>query len=156
MDFLLHLTSLILECLCFWWLLVKWDMMYASTWKTTAWLLKNSSCRFMAEQCEVTEFFTFLDFCTFQTNTIPLPIMTQTMVTIVIRMYPGSAICIATAYGLDDQGVGVWVPVGSEFSLLHNMQTGSGAHPASYPMDTWGSFPGGKVAGVWSWPLTSS
>jgi hypothetical protein len=28
-------------------------------------------------------------------------------------------------------------------------------HPASYPMGTRGSFPGGKAAGSWSWPLTS-
>jgi len=29
------------------------------------------------------------------------------------------------------------------------------AHPASYPVGTRGSFPGGKAAGAWSWPLTS-
>jgi hypothetical protein len=29
-------------------------------------------------------------------------------------------------------------------------------HPTSYPMGTGGSFPGGKAAGTWSWPLTSS
>jgi hypothetical protein len=29
-------------------------------------------------------------------------------------------------------------------SLHHRAQTGSGAHPASYPMGTSGSFPGGK------------
>jgi len=34
-------------------------------------------------------------------------------------------------------------------------QNGSGANPASHPMGTGGSFPGGKVAGAWSWPLTS-
>jgi hypothetical protein len=28
-------------------------------------------------------------------------------------------------------------------------------HPASYPMGTRDSFPGGKAAGAWSWPLTS-
>jgi hypothetical protein len=28
--------------------------------------------------------------------------------------------------------------------------------PASYPMGTMGSFPGGKAAGAWSWPLTPS
>jgi hypothetical protein len=50
---------------------------------------------------------------------------------------------IATAYGLDDRGVGVRVPVGSEFSLLYIIQIGCGAHPASYPMDTGGSFPRG-------------
>jgi hypothetical protein len=33
------------------------------------------------------------------------------------------------------------------FSLRHRVQNGSGSHPASYPMGTWGSFPGGKVAG---------
>jgi hypothetical protein len=31
--------------------------------------------------------------------------------------------------------------------LTHRVQTGSGAHPASYPMGTSGFFPGGKVAG---------
>jgi len=29
----------------------------------------------------------------------------------------------------------------------HRVQTGCGAHPASYPMNTRGSFPGGKAAG---------
>jgi hypothetical protein len=37
---------------------------------------------------------------------------------------------------------------GQEFSLLHVVQTGSGVHPASYTMDTGGSFPGGKAAGT--------
>jgi hypothetical protein len=41
------------------------------------------------------------------------------------------------------------------FSLHHHIQNGSGAHPASYPKDTRGSFPGGKVARAWRWPLTS-
>jgi hypothetical protein len=32
----------------------------------------------------------------------------------------------------------------------------SGAHPASYPMGTGGSFPwGGEAARTWNWPLTS-
>jgi len=34
------------------------------------------------------------------------------------------------------------------FSLCHCIQTGSGAHPASYPMGIGGSLPRGKVAGV--------
>jgi hypothetical protein len=34
-------------------------------------------------------------------------------------------------------------------------QTGSGAHPASYPMNTGISFPGGEAAGSLGWPLTS-
>jgi hypothetical protein len=33
------------------------------------------------------------------------------------------------------------------------VQNGSGAHPASYPMGTRGSFPGGKAADAWSIPL---
>jgi hypothetical protein len=50
----------------------------------------------------------------------------------------------------------VRVPAGAgNFSLHHRVQTGSGAHPASYPVVTKGSFPGGKAAGAWSWPLTS-
>jgi len=30
------------------------------------------------------------------------------------------------------------------------------AHPAAYPMGIGGCFPGGKAAGAWSWPLTST
>jgi hypothetical protein len=35
---------------------------------------------------------------------------------------------------------------GQEFSFLHVVQTGSGAHPVSYPMGTGGSFPRVKAA----------
>jgi hypothetical protein len=48
---------------------------------------------------------------------------------------------IATGYGLGDRGVGVRVPL-----LLHVIETGSGAHPASCPMGIGGCFPGGKAA----------
>jgi hypothetical protein len=34
------------------------------------------------------------------------------------------------------------------FSLQHHVDAGSGAHPASYPMGTGSSFPGGKADGV--------
>jgi len=45
---------------------------------------------------------------------------------------------------LDNQGS---IPGrGWDFSLHHHIQTGSRAHPASYPMGTRVSFPGGKVA----------
>jgi len=33
-------------------------------------------------------------------------------------------------------------------SFHHRVQIGSGVHPASYPMGTRGSFPGGKAAEV--------
>jgi len=50
-------------------------------------------------------------------------------------------------FGLDDRGVRV--PVGrGNFSPHHRFQTDPGAHPASYAMDTRGSFPGGKAAGA--------
>jgi hypothetical protein len=59
-----------------------------------------------------------------------------------------SVVGIATGYGLEDQGVGVRVPGGQEFSLLHVVQAGSGVHPTSYPMGNGCSFPGGKAAGA--------
>jgi hypothetical protein len=54
-----------------------------------------------------------------------------------------SAVGIATGCGLDDWGIGVRVPVGQEFSHFHIVQTGTRAHPASYPMGTGGLFPRG-------------
>jgi hypothetical protein len=45
---------------------------------------------------------------------------------------------------------------GQDFSPLRVIQTGSGAYLAPYPVGTRGSFPGGKVARVRSWPLTSN
>jgi len=51
-------------------------------------------------------------------------------------------------YGLDDRASRVRFPAGAgNFSLHHRVQNGSGAHPASYTMDTRGSFPGDKAAG---------
>jgi hypothetical protein len=41
-------------------------------------------------------------------------------------------------------------------NFLHAVQTGSGAHPASYPMGTGGAFPGVEAVGTWSWSLTSN
>jgi hypothetical protein len=68
---------------------------------------------------------------------------------------------IATGYGLDDRMIGVRFPVGAgNFSLRLHVQTGSGAHPASYPMGTGGSFHEGKATGVsrsknvWSYTST--
>jgi hypothetical protein len=67
-----------------------------------------------------------------------------------------SSVGIALGYGLDDRGSMVRFPaVAGDFSLHHRVQNGSEAHPASYPTGTRSSFPGGKAAGAWSWPLTS-
>jgi hypothetical protein len=49
---------------------------------------------------------------------------------------------------------GVRVPVGAG-NFHSRVQTFSGAYPASYPTGVRGSFPVGKAAGAWSWPLTS-
>jgi hypothetical protein len=62
------------------------------------------------------------------------------------RDYPVS---IAIDYRLDNRMIGVQFPAGDgNFSFRHHVQTGSGAHPASYPMGTGGSFPGGKAGGA--------
>jgi hypothetical protein len=67
-----------------------------------------------------------------------------------------SSVGIALGYRLDDRGSRIRFPAGAgNFSLHHCVQNGSGAHPASYPRATRGSFPGGEAAGAWSWPLTS-
>jgi hypothetical protein len=67
-----------------------------------------------------------------------------------------SSVGIALGYGLDDRGSRVRFPAGAgNFSLHHCVQNGSGTHPVSYPMGTSGSFPRGKAAGEWNWPLTS-
>jgi hypothetical protein len=67
-----------------------------------------------------------------------------------------SSVGIALGYELDDRDSRVRFSAGAgNFSLHHRVQNGSGAHPASYPMGSGGSFPGGKAAGAWSWPLTS-
>jgi hypothetical protein len=68
-----------------------------------------------------------------------------------------SSVGTALGYGLDDRGSRVRFPAGAgNFSLHHRVQNGSGAYPASYPMDTRGSFRGGKAAGAWGWPPPSS
>jgi hypothetical protein len=50
-----------------------------------------------------------------------------------------SSVAEALGYGLGDGGSRVRFPAGAEnFSLHHRAHNGSGAHPASYPMDTRG------------------
>jgi hypothetical protein len=58
----------------------------------------------------------------------------------------GSSGSIVSDYGLDDRVIKVRSPTRAEdFSSNPCVQTGSGAHPASYPMGTGGPFPGGKA-----------
>jgi hypothetical protein len=58
----------------------------------------------------------------------------------------GGSGSIVSDYGLDDWAIEVRPPTETEnFSSSPCIQTGSGAHPAFYPMGTGGSFPGGKA-----------
>jgi hypothetical protein len=53
-------------------------------------------------------------------------------------------VSVALGYGLDDRMIRVPFPEGAgNFCFRHRVQTGSGAHTASYQMGT-----GGKAAGV--------
>jgi hypothetical protein len=49
----------------------------------------------------------------------------------------------ATDYELDSQGSNPGR--GKNFFFFHNVRTGYGGHPASYPMGTRDDFPGGKA-----------
>jgi hypothetical protein len=59
-----------------------------------------------------------------------------------------SSVGIALGYELDDRGSTIrFRAEAGNFSLHHCVQNGFGAHPASYPMGTRGSFPGVKRPG---------
>jgi hypothetical protein len=58
-----------------------------------------------------------------------------------------SSVGLAADYWLDGRVFGARVPVGQEFSPFQVVQTGSGAHLASYPMGARGSFLGIKLPG---------
>jgi hypothetical protein len=60
-------------------------------------------------------------------------------------MSRGSSGSIVSDYGLDDRAIEVRSPTGANFSSSPCVQTGSGAHPASYPMGTRSAFPGGEA-----------
>jgi hypothetical protein len=60
-----------------------------------------------------------------------------------------SSVGIALGCRLDDRGSRVRFPAGAEnLPLHHRVQNGSGAHPASCPIGTEGSFSEGKGAGA--------
>jgi hypothetical protein len=59
---------------------------------------------------------------------------------------PGCAVGIA-ATGWTTEGSVLESRWGQEFSFLHVVQAGSGAHPASYPMGTGALSPGVKRSG---------
>jgi hypothetical protein len=49
-------------------------------------------------------------------------------------------------YGLEDRAIEIRSPTGADFSSIPCVQTGSGAHPASYPMGTGGKARPGRDA----------
>jgi hypothetical protein len=60
-----------------------------------------------------------------------------------------SSVGIVLRYGLDGRGSRIRFTAGiGNFSLHHSVQSGSGAHPASYLMGISGSFLGGRAAGA--------
>jgi hypothetical protein len=66
----------------------------------------------------------------------------------------GAGIAQRYSAGLGAGWSGVRVPIGAgNFSPHHPVQTCTRALTASYPMYIWGSFPGGKAAEAWGWPL---
>jgi hypothetical protein len=78
-------------------------------------------------------------------------------INIIIRIHErswDSPVGKVTGYGLNGWvRFPAWVRY---FSPLRRIQTGSGAHPASYPTGTGCCFPGSNAAGEWSWPPTST
>jgi hypothetical protein len=62
------------------------------------------------------------------------------------------AVGIATSYGLDDRGVGVRVPIGSRIFASPYQPFRLGCPLSLLSSGYQGLFPGGKVAGAWSWP----
>jgi hypothetical protein len=59
-----------------------------------------------------------------------------------------SSVSIALGQGLDNWVSRVRFLAGAGNFFHQCIQNGSGAHPASYPMGTRGSFPGGKAVGA--------
>jgi hypothetical protein len=79
-----------------------------------------------------------------------VPTTTQRRSMNLLKLRTTSGAGIAQWYGAGPQAgwLGVRVPAETgNFSLHHRVQTGSGAHPASYPMGI-----RGKAAAAWSWP----
>jgi hypothetical protein len=58
----------------------------------------------------------------------------------------GSSVSIVSDYGLDERAFGVQsLAEAKDFFSSPCVQTGFGAHPASYPVDTGGPFDGAKA-----------
>jgi hypothetical protein len=75
--------------------------------------------------------------------------MTFSLYFVRLSRKPGAELAQSVRRWATDRIAGVQFQAGEkDFSLFRSVQTGYGAHLASYPMGTVGSFPGGKAAGV--------
>jgi hypothetical protein len=64
------------------------------------------------------------------------------------------SVCMVSGCRLDGRAIAIWSQAAAnDLSCRLCVQTSSGAHPASYPVDTEGSLPGVKAGGVWRSPL---
>jgi hypothetical protein len=85
----------------------------------------------------------------YRNSFLPCRMLSSRNKTVVRKKYfrsRGSSVGIVSDYGLDDRVIEVRSSTGAEdFSSSPCVQTGSEAHPASYPMGTGGPFPGGKA-----------
>jgi hypothetical protein len=77
------------------------------------------------------------------------------IILILFGEYRSQDISVGTATGYKPDGRGSTSVRARDLSLVYSVQTGYWAHPASYPMGTGGSVPGGKAAEAWSWLLNS-
>jgi hypothetical protein len=131
-----------------------WKCFYVILWSSLSW---------EADGCLVGEFSVFygirsISSCSKEPASGLYPEPVESVQIVAYCLYErsrDSVVGIATGYGLDDRVVDISSP-GRVKNFLHVVQTGSGVHPTSYPMATSDCFPGGKAAGPWSWPLTSS
>jgi hypothetical protein len=89
-----------------------------------------------------TEFLSHSLACRLHSSSLDKPLTFQTILNI-----RGSSVSIVTRLQPGRLGVRFLVGVGI-ISLLHHVQTGSGAHPTSYPMCTGGYFPRSKALGA--------
>jgi hypothetical protein len=66
-------------------------------------------------------------------------IITTIIITTTTVRSRARSVSIVSDYGLDDRAIGVRTPVGAkDFSSIHCVHTGYGAHPVSCPMGTGG------------------
>ena len=102
------------------------------------WIEKNSKIVFCPRHCSE-------DYVRLR---VPFPVFERKHVHKCVLVGRDSAVGIATRYGLD--GPVIESQWGAKFSAP--VQTGHGAHRASYTMGT--CFPGDTAAGAWRWPPT--